>query len=343
MKHLVDVYLIMLKKAGPSDWGTCLHRTCLNPELKIEKLIQEKLTPSINLEYVIQNDDDYHDLLENIKLLEKNPSNLKINCVEWNLVSHKGKSRKETKISRKEVSSFHLCDFAKKLAIELAVLKDHLYRAHMQYRAAFKTKTMEAKKSSDTVTFQINWYENASICQAQEVKSAYYHTDQISIHCIHSWSSQGQESFDAISDQTDHKASAVFASLEPILLKYCQANAHHFNIISDSPTSQYRNKNVFWFMSKFFSLKNVSIDWIYLEAGKGKGTADGIGAVVKRAFTDIILQHPDSKFESVTDFLQYLLSYIQSVEVFHFTKEDVMEKRNIVPGILSIKGTGKCH
>ena len=71
-----------VKKAGPSDWGTCLCRTCLNPELKIEKLIQEKLIPSINLEYVIQNDDDYYDLLENIKLLEQKPSNLKINGVE---------------------------------------------------------------------------------------------------------------------------------------------------------------------------------------------------------------------------------------------------------------------
>ena len=284
--------------------------------MKTEKLIREKLIPSINLEYVTQNDDKYHDLLENIKLLEQKPSDLKINCVEWNLVSHKGKSGKDTKISRKEVSSFSLCDFAKKLAIELVVLKDHLYRAHMQYRV-FKTKRMEAEKSSDTVTFQIDWSENACIHQAQEEKSAYYHTDQISIHCIHPCSSQGQKSFAAISDHTDHKASAVFASLEPILLKYCQANVHHFNIISDSPTSQYRNKNVFWFMSKFCSLKNVSIDWIYLEAGKGKGAADGIGAVVKRAFTDIILQHLDSKFESVTDFLQSLPSYIPSIEIFH--------------------------
>ena len=233
--------------------------------MKTEKLIREKLIPSINLEYVTQNDDKYHDLLENIKLLEQKPSDLKINCVEWNLVSHKGKSGKDTKISRKEVSSFSLCDFAKKLAIELVVLKDHLYRAHMQYRV-FKTKRMEAEKSSDTVTFQINWSKNASIRQAQEEKSAYYHTDQIPIHCIHSWSSQGQKLFGAISDHTDHKASAVFTSLEPVLLKYCQANVHHFNIISDSPTSQYRNKNVFWFMSKFCSLKNVSIDWIYLEA-----------------------------------------------------------------------------
>ena len=124
-----------VKKAGPSDWGTCLCCTCLNSELKIEKLIWEKLIPSINLEYAIQNDDEYHDLLENIKLLEQKRSNLKINYVEWNLVSHKGKFGKETKISRKEVSSFSLCDFAKKLAIELAVLKEHLYRAHVQYRA----------------------------------------------------------------------------------------------------------------------------------------------------------------------------------------------------------------
>ena len=114
----------------------------------------------------------------------------------------------------------------------------------MQYRA-FKTKRIETEKSSDTVTFQIHWSENASIRQAQEEKSVYYDTDQISIHCINSWSSQGQKLFVAISDHTDHKASAVFASLEPILLKYCQANVHHFNIISDSPTSQYRNKNVF--------------------------------------------------------------------------------------------------
>ena len=135
-----------VKKVGPYDWGTCICCTCLNSELKIEKLIWEKLIPSINLEYAIQNNDEYHDLLENIKLIEQKPSNLKVNCVEWNLLSHKGKSGKETKISRKEVSSFSLCDFPKKLAIELAVLKDHLYRAHMQYKT-FKTEKMEAEKS----------------------------------------------------------------------------------------------------------------------------------------------------------------------------------------------------
>ena len=34
---------------------------------------------------------------------------------------------------------------------------------------------------------------------------------------------------------------------------------------------------------------------------------------------------------------------MQTTEIFHFTKEDVMEKRNIVPELLSTKGMGKCH
>ena len=172
-----------VKKAGSSAWGTCLCHTSLNPELKIEKLIQEKLIPSINLEYVIQNDDDYCDLLENL-FLNKNHQISKLTVSNGILCRIKGSVEKRQKFPEKKFLLF-LCGFAKELAIELAVLKDHLYRAHMQYRA-FKTKRTGAEKSSDNVTFQIDWSENASIHQAQEEKSAYYHINQISIHCIHS-------------------------------------------------------------------------------------------------------------------------------------------------------------
>ena len=104
----------------------------------------------------------------------------------------------------------------------------------------------------------------------------------------------------------DHKVSAVFASLEPILLKYCQANVHQFNIISDSPTSQYRNKNVFWFMSKFCSLKNVSIDWICLEAGKGKGAARMVLVLLSRGF-------------SLTSFYSILTVNLNLLQIFRNT------------------------
>ena len=95
-----------VKKAGPSDWGTCLCRTCLNPELKIEKLIREKLIPSINLEYVIQNNDDYHDLLENIKLLEQKPSVLKLTVSNGILCLIKRSLEKRQKFPEKKFLLF---------------------------------------------------------------------------------------------------------------------------------------------------------------------------------------------------------------------------------------------
>ena len=122
--------------------------------------------------------------LRTLNFLNKNHEILKLTVSNGILCFIKGSLQKRQRFPEK-VSSFSLCDFAKKLAIELAVLKDHLYRAHMQYRA-FKTKRMWAEKSSDTVTFQIDWSENASICQAQDKKSAYYHIGQISVHCSHS-------------------------------------------------------------------------------------------------------------------------------------------------------------
>jgi len=44
----------------------------------------------------------------------------------------------------------------------------------------------------------------------------------------------------------------------------------HLNIISDSPSNQYRNKSIFWFIKEYAEKKELSIKWIFLEAGHGK-------------------------------------------------------------------------
>jgi hypothetical protein len=51
-------------------------------------------------------------------------------------------------------------------------------------------------------------------------------------------------------------------------------------IVSDSPSSQYRNRFTLFLMN---TLCNASSwEWIYSEAGHGKGAADGVGAAIKR-------------------------------------------------------------
>ena len=124
-------------------------------------------------------------------------------------------------------------------------MKSHLDRAHAQYRA-FKTERKNVKEDSNNIVLQIDVAENMKMRQSREEKSAYYHEDQISIHAVHMWSAVGEESFVSISECMDHRAPAVWAGIMPILEEAitCKKNTY-ICIVRDTPTSQYRNKEVF--------------------------------------------------------------------------------------------------
>ena len=104
----------------------------------------------------------------------------------------------------------------------------------------------EAVSKPNVVTMQRDWSENARIRQSREEKPACYHEDQISIHPMYIWSHERKYSRAALSDCTDHKAGTVFTSMEPALNDFVKEGKNMVNIISDSPTSQYRNKKIFW-------------------------------------------------------------------------------------------------
>ena len=53
--------------------------------------------------------------------------------------------------------------------------------------------------------------------------------------------------------------------------------------ISDSPTKQYRNQYIASLLEHLVDTypEEITVKWIYLESGHGRGAADGIGATVK--------------------------------------------------------------
>lgn len=55
-------------------------------------------------------------------------------------------------------------------------------------------------------------------------------------------------------------------------------------IVSDSPSSQYRNRYVIKLVSENVlpALGFTSLEWLYTESGHGKGAPDGIGSAIKR-------------------------------------------------------------
>ena len=71
---------------------------------------------------------------------------------------------------------------------------------------------------------------------------------------------------------------------------------------TDSPTSQYRNKTIFYFLSQLETSHGIKGSWQYFEAGYGKGPCDGIGGTTKRNADNavkqgrVILQDADDFF-----------------------------------------------
>ena len=51
---------------------------------------------------------------------------------------------------------------------------------------------------------------------------------------------------------------------------------------TDSPTSQHRNKNIFYINAHHEELFGISAAWNYFKASHGKGPCDSIGGTTKR-------------------------------------------------------------
>ena len=158
------------------------------------------------------------------------------------------------------------------------------------------------------------------------------------------WTVETQQSFVTMSDHTDHKALAVMISIKPILEKLIKQEKKLINIIIDSPTSQYRNHKMFYLVQQFAKEYRVTIWWIYLEAGHGKGIPDWTGAVVKEAVWDIIAFNLDIPHYSVKDlFERGLQEKLPSKGIITYSKDAVISLAENIPETKGIVGTMKIH
>ena len=115
------------------------------------------------------------------------------------------------------------------------------------------------------------------------VQAAYYgSSNQMVIHqgILYGYKEKPKP-FATISDDQRKSAAAVASHLEWVI-NGLNSSIKHVVFVSDSPTSQYRNKYTLYLIGMLFQAKNLNFTWIYTEAGHGKGAPDGVGASIKR-------------------------------------------------------------
>ncbi|GBL55455.1 hypothetical protein AVEN_258391-1 [Araneus ventricosus] len=73
-------------------------------------------------------------------------------------------------------------------------------------------------------------------------------------------------------------------------------NVKQLHSISDSPTSQYCNKQNFYLFTKEtvkYFLALASATWNYTESRHGKGASDGIGSIIKQSADKAVAEGND--------------------------------------------------
>ncbi|CAF1605264.1 unnamed protein product [Didymodactylos carnosus] len=334
-------------KPSHDGWGTCLCISCLNPQMKYEKLYHLKQKNQVvrthldgypcDLSEIVKDEQKTNEFKENLMKLDKENFNV-IYC-EW---QKKKLPNCVALVSTKVTETQTIHNFLKKFIAEIGILANHVHKIREQYRAAKQAKE-EAKGNDSVATIQLDWSENYHLQQTREEKGAFYYEQHIALQTGHVWLKDGTFSFGSISDDINHMAEAAWAGIQSLLKHLVEdLEITSINIISDSPISQYRNKTMFYLMKTFAISRKIKMKWIFLESGHGKGVADAFGASLKRMFDETVNFKPDESFSNASDLVNAIKDQT-AIKLYLYDKSDIENVKKSLPKLETVKGTASLH
>ena len=137
-----------------------------------------------------------------------------------------------------------------------------------------------------------------------------------------------------ISDAKSHKAPAVWTLLEKILGSFDLDRLRDLYVITDSPTSQYRNKYNAYLTKKLAIEHNLTIIWVFKESGYGQGPMDGVGASIKNQTDNVIAFKPNSVITCAYELLEFLPE--DNKQIGKYSEEDVQRYKGMLPSDMKI-------
>jgi len=121
----------------------------------------------------------------------------------------------------------------------------------------------------------------------------------------------------------------------------------HLYIISDSPTSQYRNAFCAYLTKKYAEEHSCKITWVFTETGHGKGPMDGVGGALKNKIDDVIAYLPNAVIRNADQLLIALPA--SETMIGTYKQEDIDKIQDQIPKKISVKcstqelGIGTAH
>lgn len=263
--------------------------------------------------------------------------------------------QKKQKITVKKNININCKEAIVKIEKEIIPFLEHTYKMVGQYHTI---KDIKNNITIQEALVHIDFSENYSLKYAEEVQSFHFGGSRQQV-CLHT-AVVYTHNFDTglvtptsmctISNCLRHDASAVWAHLVPLLKQVIKLNPliDTIHFVSDSPSSQYRNKTMFFIITQLYTdFSQLSkITWNYSEAGHGKGAPDGVGATLKRTADRTVLFGRDvGTYNQFYDLIKNQIENEQlNIIVEKVEEEDIVAKSNSIPKSLKpFKGTLLVH
>ena len=243
-------------------------------------------------------------------------------------------------------------DFIAYVTEQFTNFKEHVARMKNQYK---EIRSLKANLPPHHHVIHMDFAENFNCKSMDEVQSAYWCQTFITLHptVIYSGTEDASQpshsSYVYISDELNHNATTVITFVKDLIeqVKVLDPEAECVHYWTDGPTSQYRNKTVFYLVSHHKELFDLEATWHFFEAGHGKGPCDGIGGVTKRN-ADIATKAGKCVIQSASDFYAWTQSEVcnlRSIKFIYIPKESCMETGEEIKNwpTKPVKGTMKLH
>ncbi|CAH2216930.1 jg27462, partial [Pararge aegeria aegeria] len=233
-----------------------------------------------------------------------------------------------------------------KLEENLDIFLKHEANIVHQYQTI---KSLKDNLTEKDAVIHMDFSENYNTKYSSEVQSFHFggSRTQISLHTVVLYTQGEIKCFATISENLNHNVPVIWAHLKPVM-ELLPTSIENVYFLSDGPVTQYRNKDMFFFLLCKLNEAYPNIcdfTWNYHEAGHGKGAPDGIGGTCKRTADKIVALGTD--IASIDDFATELNKYCPGIQIFVITEQEIDFQKKIMEdnrsNIKPFTGTLKVH
>ena len=219
----------------------------------------------------------------------------------------------------------------------LPAFRDHCARVDAQFSAI---TLLKEKLPPNHCTIQVDYSENWNAAYMKEIAKVFYGKAQVTIHpmVVNYWKRSeegemvlGSKAYAGISPVLSHKFSTTLTFIDlliPQIEEHLLPRLEHVHVISDSPSSQYRNMHVCNFLRESLDMYNIKVTWNWLEAGHGKGPCDGVGGGLKTLADRLV--KTSGAVQNAEDFMEQVSVETKKVHLLYAGEKEVEASKTLM-------------